>query len=90
MATLILVPGLLCDRAVYEAQIAHLAAHAELHVAEHGELDALPARAQRVLAAAPSRFAIAGHSMGGRVAMLARRTPAIFAARADSCAARWS
>jgi pimeloyl-ACP methyl ester carboxylesterase len=83
LGTLILVPGLLCDRAVYEAQIAHLSAHAEVRLAEHGELDSLPAMAQRILAAAPSRFAIAGHSMGGRVAMeVMRLAPARVAALA--------
>jgi pimeloyl-ACP methyl ester carboxylesterase len=66
--TLVLVPGLLCDAAVWEQQRAALAARATLVIADHGSLDSLAAMAQRVLDATPGRLAIAGHSMGGRVA----------------------
>ena len=75
--TLVLVPGLLCDAAVWEPQRAALAGRAELVVADHGSLDSLAAMATRVLDAAPGRFAIAGHSMGGRVAFeVLRQAPA--------------
>jgi pimeloyl-ACP methyl ester carboxylesterase len=37
--------------------------------ANYGELDSLPAMAEAVLRAAPERFSVAGHSMGGRVAL---------------------
>jgi pimeloyl-ACP methyl ester carboxylesterase len=66
--TLLLVPGLLCDAAVWAEQRTALAASADVVVADHGTLDSLAAMAERVLESAPARFAIAGHSMGGRVA----------------------
>ncbi len=66
--TLLLVPGLLCDAAVWEQQQAALAPRADILVADHGTLDSLAAMATRVLECVPGRFAIAGHSMGGRVA----------------------
>lgn len=66
---LVLVPGLLCDEAVWHHQAARLGAGRELHVAAHGMSDSLEGMADRILAAAPPRFALAGHSMGGRVAL---------------------
>ena len=75
--TLVLVPGLLCDAAVWEPQRAALAGRAELVVADHGSLDSLAAMATRVLDAAPGRIAIAGHSLGGRFAFeVLRQAPA--------------
>ena len=38
-------------------------------IADYGARDSLAAMAEGALAAAPPRFAVAGHSMGGRVAM---------------------
>ena len=62
----VLLPGLLCDRAVWQAQIDALG---PCHVADYGALDSLPAMAAQVLASAPAGpLAVAGHSMGGRVA----------------------
>jgi pimeloyl-ACP methyl ester carboxylesterase len=73
---LILVPGLLCDEAVWEHQARGLRDLAAITVADHGSLDSLTDMADRILAAAPQRFAIAGHSMGGRVALqVFRRAP---------------
>ena len=66
---LVLIPGLLCDATVWPHQQAALADIAEITIADHGTLDSLPAMAQRILANAPPRFAIAGHSMGGRVVL---------------------
>lgn len=44
--------------------------------ADYGQLDSLPAMAEAVLRPAPDRFSIAGHSMGGRVALeVYRRAP---------------
>jgi pimeloyl-ACP methyl ester carboxylesterase len=40
-----------------------------IQVADHGELDSLSAMAEAILAKAPARFAVVGHSMGGRVAL---------------------
>lgn len=67
--SLILVPGLLCNAHVWSGQLDALADLAALHVADHGMLDSLPDMARRILEQAPARFAIAGHSMGGRVAL---------------------
>lgn len=74
--TLVLVPGLMCDAAVWEPLLPQLAAQADCMVAEHGEADSIAAMAARVLAQAPARFALAGHSMGGRVALeVVRQAP---------------
>jgi pimeloyl-ACP methyl ester carboxylesterase len=76
MPPLILVPGLLCDEAVWQPQAKVLAAIADITIADHGVLDSLGAMAEAILARAPERFALAGHSMGGRVAFeVIRRAP---------------
>jgi len=59
----------MCDAAAWAPQSEALADVAEIRIAEHGTLDSLIAMAERILAQAPRRFAIAGHSMGGRVAL---------------------
>jgi pimeloyl-ACP methyl ester carboxylesterase len=66
---LVLLPGLLCDRAVWQAQCDALASRVDCLVPDYGLLDSLPAMAEHVLATLPAgRFSLAGHSMGGRVA----------------------
>lgn len=73
---LVLVPGFLCDEAVWAPQLPALRRRATVQVAEHGLLDSLGAMAEAIIVHAPQRFAIAGHSMGGRVAMeVFRRVP---------------
>lgn len=68
--TLLLLPGLLCDQAVWRAQSAALAHMARCVVPDYGLSDSIEGMARLVLAAAPApRFALAGHSMGGRVAL---------------------
>lgn len=67
--TLILVPGLMCDATAWQPVLPGLSALAQCHVVDHGMADSLPAMAQQLLAQAPARFALAGHSMGGRVAL---------------------
>ncbi len=66
---LVFVPGLLCDQAVWKPQIKALKSVAKIQVADHGELDSLTAMAEAILAKAPAKFAVVGHSMGGRVAL---------------------
>lgn len=66
---LVLVPGLMCDEAVWSHQVAMLGAGRDLRIASHGLSDSLGAMAERILGSAPLRFALAGHSMGGRVAL---------------------
>jgi len=74
--SLLLIPGLLCDDAVWASQAAALADLAEVRVANNGETDSLGALAESIIAHAPPRFALAGHSMGGRIALeVARRVP---------------
>jgi pimeloyl-ACP methyl ester carboxylesterase len=59
----------MCDHTVWEPQIRDLCGIAECLVPDHGELDTLPKMAAAILNYAPDRFALAGHSMGGRVAL---------------------
>ncbi len=70
---LLLLPGLLCDEFVWRSQCRDLAAQADVHVADYRNCDSIAAMAQRVLGDAPPVFAVAGHSMGGRVAMELQR-----------------
>src|SRR5579885_611408 len=65
---LVLLPGFLCDRAVWQPQMEALSDIAEPTCADYGMLDSIPAMAESVLRHAPERFSVAGHSMGGRVA----------------------
>jgi pimeloyl-ACP methyl ester carboxylesterase len=77
MTTIYLLCGLLCDEVVWQAQATALAREYEVRVVSFlkGE-DSTAAMADRVLAGAPDRFALAGHSMGGRVALeVYRRAP---------------
>ena len=68
--TLLLLPGLMCDAAVWAPQVQALSSLARCEVVTYGLLDSLSAMAEQVLATAPTeRFALAGHSMGGRVAL---------------------
>ncbi len=64
----VLLPGFLCDRTVWESQILALSDIAECTVMDYGQLDALVDMAELVLRTAPPKFALAGHSMGGRIA----------------------
>lgn len=67
--TLFLIPGILCDLRVWPSQRAALAELAHIRIAEHGTRDSLQGMAEAILEQAPPRFALAGHSMGGRVAL---------------------
>jgi pimeloyl-ACP methyl ester carboxylesterase len=67
---LVLIPGLMCDHAVWQPLFPHLdCAEHNLFVAEHGTANSLAQMAELVLSSAAPRFAMAGHSMGGRVAL---------------------
>jgi pimeloyl-ACP methyl ester carboxylesterase len=66
--TLILLPGLLCDDALWQPQIERFGTHVDIRVADLTRDDTLRGMAGRVLAGAPPRFALAGLSMGGYVA----------------------
>ncbi len=66
--TLILLPGLLCDAALWQPQIDRFSDRLDIVVADLTRDDSLRGMAGRVLAAAPARFVLAGLSMGGYVA----------------------
>lgn len=71
-----LLPGLLCDAAVWADQIHVLGRDFEVCVPDFTTFDSIGAMAQSVLDIAPPRFSLAGHSMGARVALeLYRRAP---------------
>jgi pimeloyl-ACP methyl ester carboxylesterase len=67
--TLVLVPGLNCTARLFEPQIAALGAGREILIADHARDDTIAAIARRLLDRAPERFALAGLSMGGYVAL---------------------
>jgi len=73
---LVLLPGLLCDRRLFAAQLTALASVADMTVPDLTGHDSITALAEHVLATAPPRFALAGLSMGGYVALeILRRAP---------------
>lgn len=67
--TLILIPGLACTARLFEPQISALSTDRRVVVADHTQGDSIGSIAEQLLTAAPERFALAGLSMGGYVAM---------------------
>ena len=67
--TLALLCGLLCDAQIWQDVLSRLAVSADVRVFSFASFDSIGAMAEHVLKAIPGRFAIAGHSMGGRVAL---------------------
>lgn len=66
----------MCDASVWAHQRQALADLADIYIADNGPRDSLVAMAEAIIDAAPARFALAGHSMGGRVALeVIRRVP---------------
>jgi pimeloyl-ACP methyl ester carboxylesterase len=65
--TLVLLPGLLNTRRVFEHQIAALSDIADCVVPELWHHDTMGAMAEAALAAAPESFSLVGFSMGGYV-----------------------
>lgn len=77
MTPLVLLPGMMCDARLFASQIADFSGKRPLHCAPIGGQDTVQALAAGVLAHAPPRFALAGLSMGGIVAMeILRQAPA--------------
>jgi len=73
---LFLLPGLLCDAALWNQQVERLNDIADITIPDLTKLDSMKALAQSVLNAAPDRFALAGLSMGGYVAQeIMRQAP---------------
>lgn len=67
--TLVLIPGLACTGRLYEGQISAFSGGRTIVVADHTQDDSISAIAARLLSSAPERFALAGLSMGGYIAM---------------------
>lgn len=62
---LLLVPGTLCDRLLWSAQIEALSPYADISVPDHTRHNSMSGIAKDILAQAPPRFSVAGLSMGG-------------------------
>ncbi|MEO0945438.1 MAG: alpha/beta fold hydrolase, partial [Pseudomonadota bacterium] len=76
MTPLILLPGMMCDARLFEPQVAALGTGRDVTVAGIDRHNTMAELAQDVLDTAPPRFALAGLSMGGIVAMeVLRRAP---------------
>ena len=69
MTPLVLLPGMMCDARMFAPQIAALGRDREITVGDITGHDTMHGLATSVLATAPKRFALAGLSMGGIVAM---------------------
>ena len=69
LTSLALIPGLMCDHSVWDRLLPALSSQANCHIADHGNANSLTVMAQQILDQVPARFALAGHSMGGRVAL---------------------
>ncbi|HMN76745.1 MAG TPA: alpha/beta fold hydrolase [Burkholderiaceae bacterium] len=70
MPTVILIPGLAADGAMWAAQCAALAPPHDVRVSDvHFKADSLPAMAALLLAAHPGPLVLCGASMGGIVAL---------------------
>ncbi len=67
--SLVLLCGLLCDETFWTDIPDRLASVADVRVVSFRGFSSIRAMAEHVLALAPERFAVAGHSMGGRVAL---------------------
>jgi pimeloyl-ACP methyl ester carboxylesterase len=65
---ILLVPGLVSSARIYMPVIPALWRFGPVTVANHIRDDNIGAMARRILAEAPPRFALAGHSMGGYIA----------------------
>jgi pimeloyl-ACP methyl ester carboxylesterase len=69
MTPLVLVPGMMCDARLFGPQIAALSGRVPILLAPITAHDTVEVLAAEILQWAPPRFAIAGLSMGGIVAM---------------------
>jgi pimeloyl-ACP methyl ester carboxylesterase len=73
---ILLVPGLFASPRFYEPQLASLWRFGPVMIADHTRDESMQAIARRILAAAPPRFALVGHSMGGYIAFeIMRQAP---------------
>lgn len=77
LPSILLLPGLACDQALFHHQAAPLAGLGLVHISSaHTREPTLPAMAARLLAEHPGRHVLVGCSMGGMLAMeLHRQAP---------------
>lgn len=76
MTPLVLLPGMMCDARLFAPQIDALSGRIPLMTLPIGRHDTMGALAQEALGQMPPRFALAGLSMGGILAMeILRRAP---------------
>jgi len=66
---LVMIPGLMCDDTVWRPVLDALSPYCTPMMVNHPQLSSLPSMAEHILKSAPERFVMAGHSMGGRVAL---------------------
>ena len=66
---LMLLPGLMCDHTVWQPLLPWLTQDRPCTVVDHGNANTLEQMAQQLLQDAPPHMVLAGHSMGGRVAL---------------------
>jgi pimeloyl-ACP methyl ester carboxylesterase len=64
-----LLPGLMCDYAFWAPWVSSLPPSVNCEVVDYGDANTITSMAEAALGMAPPRFALAGHSMGGRVAL---------------------
>ena len=69
MTSLVLIPGLLCNRILWTDQIAGLTRYADVIVADVTRQETMSEMASAVLEAAPEHFSLAGFSLGSQVAL---------------------
>ncbi|MDO8396591.1 MAG: alpha/beta hydrolase [Bradyrhizobium sp.] len=73
---ILLVPGLACSPRIFAPVVPALWRFGPVTVANHIRDDNMGAIARKILAEAPPRFALAGHSMGGYIAFeIMRQAP---------------
>ncbi len=67
--TLALLSGLLCDAEIWQDVARRLETVADVRMFHFPAFSSIEAMAEHVLSSLPGRFALAGHSVGGRVAL---------------------
>jgi pimeloyl-ACP methyl ester carboxylesterase len=76
MQSLLLLSGLLCDETIWSDVARRLTDRADVRIINFPDFKSIMDMAEHVLQGAPDSFALAGHSMGGRVALeVLRRAP---------------
>ncbi len=67
--TLVLLSGLLCDQAIWQDVAHRLSPSTDVRIFSFPGFSSIETMAEHVLSSLAGRFALAGHSMGGRVAL---------------------